>query len=94
MFKSWFKKKDENDQTIELGQECVDSITGFKGIATGECKYISGCDQILLSPRVGDDGVFKEAHWFDRQRIFGVSNEVIKLDNSETPGFDTPAPKR
>ena len=44
---------------------------------------------------VGTDGSFKEAHWFDEQRLFVIAEyDTIVLDNSRTPGPDKPAPKR
>lgn len=79
---------------IKLGTPCKETITGFSGIATGHCTYISGCSQILITPKVADDGVFREAHWFDEQRIVTTGGEAAVLDNSSTPGPDKPAPVR
>lgn len=42
--------------TVELGLSYQDKITGFKGVATGECRYISGCNQILLAGKISKDG--------------------------------------
>lgn len=78
---------------IKLGKEYEDKITGFKGIATGICEYISGCNQVLLSPRVDSSGNKVEGHWIDEQRLISISNGILELDNSKTPGFDKPAPK-
>lgn len=80
---------------IKLGNKYYDQITGFVGIATGKVKYISGCNQVLLAPGVDKDGKIQESMWFDEQRLVKVEGfERIVLDNSETPGFDSPAPKR
>ena len=38
--------------TIELGQKVQDSITGFAGLVTGRCEYITGCNQILIQPPI------------------------------------------
>lgn len=81
--------------TIELGCLYEDRITGFRGVATGHVDYISGCNQVLLTPRIGDNQGQNEATWFDIQRvrrIDGVSR--IVLDNGTTPGFDKAAPIR
>ena len=80
--------------SVTLGAEYKDKITGFKGICTGECTYISGCNQALLSPRVGKDGKAPDGTWYDVQRLDRVGSKTVKLDNSETPGCDMAAPVR
>lgn len=80
---------------IQLGAFAQDRISGFRGRVTGRAEYISGCTQILLVPRVSDDGASRESAWFDEQRLDVEEGQgVITLDNSETPGPDRPAPKR
>ena len=80
--------------TIELGRKVKDKITGFTGTVTGLCQYISGCNQALVAPAVGKDGVAKDSAWFDEQRLEYVGTEKVTLDNGKTPGFDRAAPKR
>ena len=58
---------------IEHGDTVKDKITGFKGIATGRATYITGCDHILVAPRVGKDGKRVNAEWFDEARV-----EIVK----------------
>lgn len=79
---------------IVLGNTYKDTVTGFEGVATGRCKYISGCYQVLLSPKCIDVGTKLESHWFDVQRLEEIKNETITLDNSKTPGPDKAAPKK
>jgi len=80
-------------KTIILGASYKDTITGFSGVATGNAAYISGCDQVLLAPKSkGSD--FKESCWFDAQRLKRIGKTQTKLDNSKTPGFDKPAPRK
>jgi hypothetical protein len=79
---------------IELGDTAQDRITGFQGVVTGLCYYISGCNQALIVPEV-KDGAFREAQWFDVQRLHRLENVPrIILDNGSTPGHDKAAPKR
>ena len=64
-----------------IGKSFTDSITGFKGVCTGRIEYITGCNQLLLTPKVGEDGVLKDGAWFDEQRCqgyptFGVGTSV------------------
>jgi len=79
---------------VNLGKTGVDRLTGFRGIVTGHCIYISGCNQYLLSPSLGDDGAFREPHWYDEQRIVFEDIPAIVLENGIHPGCDKPAPKR
>lgn len=74
---------------IELGYTYKDLISEFEGVATGYVKYLTGCNQALITPR--GDG---EARWFDVQRLVRVKRDRIVLDNSRAPGCDIPAPIR
>lgn len=82
--------------TPQLGDRARDRITGFEGVVTGTCRYLTGCDQLLLAPQ-SRDGDFKESHWFDRDRCVVVEAAVFKptdVSSAERPGPDRPAPKR
>ena len=79
---------------IKLGATYADKITGFKGVATGYVKYLTGCNQVLLVPKCDEKGAKVSAEWFDVQRVAKTNDAVVKLDNSKTPGFDAPAPIR
>lgn len=77
-----------------LGTTQRDKITGFQGVVTGYCEYISGCNQALLIPKLDEKGAYQESHWFDVQRLERVGTDMLTLDNGKTPGFDRAAPKR
>lgn len=80
---------------IKLGSKATDKITGFTGVVTGYVTYLTGCNQVLLAPKVGKDGAAKEAHWYDEQRVsVDAKFKPIALDNGAAPGFDKPAPVR
>lgn len=79
---------------IHLGATYKDKITGFKGVATGHCEYLSGCNQTLLAPPCDEKGALIDSQWFDDQRLQICSDPVVVLENEATPGFDKPAPKR
>lgn len=78
---------------VTLGRKVSDKITGFEGIVTGLCEYISGCHQALVAPFCKPDGEFREPHWFDVDRLSVDSDPAIKL-TVEAPGPDKAAPKR
>ena len=78
-----------------LGRTYKDTITGFQGVATGHCEYLTGCSQTLLSPKGSDSMKRPDSEWFDDQRLILVSDaDRVRLNNGETPGFDREAPKR
>lgn len=78
-----------------LGATYKDKITGFVGVATGRVEYISGCNQVLLAPKAGQDGSMKSSEWFDEQRLDEVDGAPrVVLDNGANPGCDIAAPKR
>ncbi len=78
---------------IKLGLTYTDQITGFKGVATGHVEYITGCNQTLLAPKVGKDGVKKDAEWFDDDRLKQSNSKRIILPLT-SPGSDMAAPTR
>lgn len=78
---------------IELGFRYRDKVTGFVGVATGHCEYITGCSQTLLVSEVTEKKD-SETHWYDDQRLEKLESARIVLDNEETPGCDAPAPIR
>lgn len=82
------------EQEVKIGSKAKDKITGFSGVITGYCIYISGCHQALLIPPVKEDGAFQDGHWFDIQRLEQLDDSVIELENEATPGADIPAPIR
>ena len=80
---------------IELGCTYQDKITGFKGVATGHCEYLSGCSQTLLTPKSENWNEKKDSHWIDDQRLeLDDIESKITLNNEKTPGCDLPAPNR
>lgn len=78
---------------FELGTTAKDKITGFSGVVVGRVEYLTGCNQVLLVPKVGKDGSLREAQWFDEQRCDQVGKVKVAIDNGPSPGFDKPAPK-
>ncbi len=79
---------------MQLGATYEDKISGFKGIATGHCRYLTGCNQTLLSPKCDEKGALQDGRWFDDQRLVKVGTDILTLDNGSTPGCDIPAPVR
>lgn len=81
---------------FELGYTYKDKITGFTGVATGYVQYLTGCNQVLVAPRVAEDGALRDSQWFDVQRLerHETNRARVELDNGVTPGCDRAAPRR
>jgi len=52
-----------------MGKNCKDKITGFKGVATSEHRYLTGCTQYALQPEIDKDGKVPEREFFDEGRL-------------------------
>ena len=76
-----------------LGKRVTDNISGFTGVVTGYVHYLSGCNQALVVPKNDADGNFREARWFDDQRLTIHDDARITLDNPGGAGFDKAPPK-
>ena len=68
---------------VNLGDEVRDSLTGFKGIATGRADYLTGCVHIQIEA----SGTERQPgeHWIDEQRLeivkraaYGLPEEAIE----------------
>ncbi len=79
---------------FKLGVTVKDKITGFTGIVTGCVNYITGCNQVLVTPKMDKAGSFVAPVWLDEQRCVQVGKAIIKIDNSTSKGFDVAAPIR
>jgi hypothetical protein len=87
--------KDKRENKFTLGLLAKDKITGFTGTMTGFCRYLTGCDQYLLSPSVDKDGKHVEARWFDENRlnIFEDSEKIeLNTENDTDKGACESAP--
>jgi hypothetical protein len=78
---------------IQNGQKVKDLVTGFEGIVTGRVEYLTGCNQVLVTPRVKDGGDAIEARWFDEDRVEVTEAQPIRLPHTAN-GADKPAPVR
>ncbi|QOF85614.1 hypothetical protein, partial [Pseudomonas sp. ADPe] len=78
---------------IELGRKGRDKITGFEGIITGRCQYLTGCDQYGLVPPARD-GKIEGAQWFDEGRIEviggGITADQVRAPQRGGPNRDAP----
>lgn len=64
---------------FQLGVPAKDKVTGFKGMLTGYCKYLTGCDQYLITPECDDDNKPGKSGWYDENRIEFTSTDQPPL---------------
>jgi hypothetical protein len=84
--------------TINLGDKVRDKITGFEGIVTGHCSYISGCDQISVQPQMKKGDTDRPTGmWIDIDCCEVIEAEAVPVASVRAPqnirpGFGDPAP--
>lgn len=69
---------------IKLGDEVVDTVSGFKGIAISNTKYLHGCNRISVQPKVQKDSSLPELQVFDETRL-----KTVKKASEVKLGFRT-----
>ena len=75
---------------LSMGDAVKHRVTGFKGHITGVCDYITGCRQMLVTPKA-KDGKMPASHWLDEDRLERTRTTPIDL-TVVTAGFGEPAP--
>ena len=70
------------DAKTLIGHYGKDAITGFHGRITGVASYITGCDQVCLTPSMKDDGKIEDGRWYDVNRI----DLVLEKGHISLPG--------
>lgn len=71
-----------------LGKEAKDKITGFRGIITGYCQHVTGCDTIGIVAQELKDGKTIDAHWFDINRVEILGHGILpaSVGDDQDPG--------
>jgi hypothetical protein len=67
---------------IKLGDEVIDTVSGFKGVAVSSHNYLNGCTRITIQPKIGNDGKLPETQTFDEPQLKTISNKKHKSDNT------------
>lgn len=68
----------------KLGLQAEDKVTGFKGVVTTLSFDLYGCIQVVLTPRVAEDGKQPDGRWFDIARLeYLSSTPVMPVPNYE-----------
>lgn len=72
--------------THELGQRAKDKITGFEGILTARCEFLTGCNRYCIQPTELRDGKPIDSIYFDEAQIeiigFGILPQEVQGDEN------------
>jgi len=75
---------------IELGSECIDLVSGFKGIAVARTVWLNGCARVTLQPKMGKDAKVPDTFTFDEPQI-KVLKEAVVPQGPRTTGGPIPS---
>ena len=79
----------------ELGLLAKDKITGFQGIITVRCQFLTGCNRYCLQPTELKDGKPIDSIYFDEAQIEIVSKGIAPSDvQGKEKGACSPDPTK
>ena len=81
--------------THELGKRGKDKITGFAGIITSRCEFLTGCNRYCIQPTELHEGKPVEGIYFDEAQVEVVSEGISPNDvQGEKKGACSPNPTK
>lgn len=63
---------------VKLGDEVIDKVSGFVGVAIADTKYLQGCNKITVQPVVKEDGSLPDSQAFDKPQLRIVKKKKVK----------------
>lgn len=76
---------------LQNGDSVEETVTGFKGIITGTCFYLTGCTQYLVTAKAKDGVSEATAVWYDEARLIFIEKGITKEElESDENGCDIP----
>jgi len=76
-------------QNIQLGDTVQSIISGFTGVAVSETKYINGCIQIEVQPKVDKDNKIQECVSIDIENLKVIKKGLRHKELEEKLGGAT-----
>lgn len=76
---------------LAMGDLARETLSGFSGVVSGRVEHIAGCNQVLLQPEVGADGAWRDAIWFDVERVSVIERGYSAIEGRSTGG-EIPTP--
>jgi hypothetical protein len=79
----------------DLGKIGKDKITGFTGVLTSRCEFLTGCNRYCIQPRELKDGKPIDGIYFDESQIEVVGDGLLPSDvQGEDKGACSPNPTK
>jgi len=76
------------DKLSKLGDYVMDTVSGFKGVATSLHSYIDGCDRMTVQPLVDKEGKLPGNECFDLPRLKTIEKELHAIGDTTVGGPD------
>lgn len=77
----------------DLGKKGKDKITGFTGILTARCEFLTGCNRYCIQPQELKDGKPIDSIYFDEAQIEILSDGISEKEvQGEKKGACSPNP--
>lgn len=61
-----------------IGKTAKDTVTGFHGLVTARCEYLTGPARLQIAAPADKSGAFREPEWFDEERCQIVAKKRAK----------------
>ena len=72
-----------------------DKITGFTGILTSRCEFLTGCNRYCIQPTELQEGRPIEGLYFDEAQIEIISDGILAKEvKGKEPGACAPNPSK
>lgn len=80
----------------ELGKKAKDKITGFNGILTARCEFLTGCNRYCIQPtKLQKDGKPIDSIYFDEDQIEIISDGISSKEiTGKKRGACSPNPSK
>jgi hypothetical protein len=79
----------------ELGKRAKDKITGFAGVITSRCEFLTGCNRYCIQPTKLEGGKPIESIYFDEDQIEIIGNGISsKSVTGKKKGACSPNPSK
>lgn len=84
----------ERNFKFENGDEVEEIVTGFQGVITGTCFYLTGCNNYLVVPKTRESDKKPDGSWIDEGRLRLTEKGKIKCEDvaGEDNGADISPP--
>ena len=71
----------KHEYEYENGDHVTEKVSGFTGIITGSCHYITGCNTYLLTARSKNTYTKPESRWCDEGRLEIAEGKTITAND-------------